>query len=612
MEERVASLEARLASTEDVQTRIDLLNDLAGELVRYDPRRAGAYSKEARRLATSGPYARKPYLLGLAASILNLCAGEFYLSRYEAALRLADEGLDLARQAGNQSIQARLNRFTGNCYFCQGNYPEALSFWLAALKEAREADDLSNQSALLNNIGVLYNHLHNAEEGLANLRRALEIDLQLGDKYALAYTLHNMGNSYALLGDYEKALDYDLQGLAGYRGTGNKRGETEVLHNLGEVYLALGQKDRAMQSFEDGLALAREIDHWQEVAGLLSDMGACYGEQGQAERAFEYFRQALEVATGIEARQQIYQAHEKLAGLYEAEGDFRSALDHYRQFHTVKEQVFNELADLRLKSLQVVHQVETTRHESEINYLRSVELQRQIDEKEALIADLDAFAHTVAHDLQNPLSLIIGYASFLQTIAEETLNGEIREAVEPILQTSEKMVHIVDELLILSSVRQQEVRPISLDMAEIVSEVQKRLRQVIEEYGATLVLPESWPAAAGHPAWVEEIWVNYISNAIKYGGSPPRVELGAEPGADGMVRFWVRDNGDGLDPAVRDRLFAAYTRLDQVRASGYGLGLSIVRRIVDKLGGEVDIESPNRPGQGSTFTFTLPANPPGQ
>jgi signal transduction histidine kinase len=108
----------------------------------------------------------------------------------------------------------------------------------------------------------------------------------------------------------------------------------------------------------------------------------------------------------------------------------------------------------------------------------------------------------------------------------------------------------------------------------------------------------------GYAPWIEEVWVNYLSNAIKYGGRPPRVELGAETQPGGLVRFWVRDNGPGIAPEAQVRLFVPFTRLDQVRAKGHGLGLSIVRRIVEKLGGQVGVIS--TPGQGSVFSFTLP------
>jgi signal transduction histidine kinase len=143
---------------------------------------------------------------------------------------------------------------------------------------------------------------------------------------------------------------------------------------------------------------------------------------------------------------------------------------------------------------------------------------------------------------------------------------------------------------------------------------------MIEEQQVEITTPsdERWPAALGYGPWVEEVWVNYISNAIKYGGDPPRVELGFDESAhqpvsadspvglpaDSMIRFWVRDNGYGLTAEEQARLFTPFTQLSQVRARGHGLGLSIVRRIMKKLDGQAWVES--NVGQGSTFFFALP------
>ena len=142
-------------------------------------------------------------------------------------------------------------------------------------------------------------------------------------------------------------------------------------------------------------------------------------------------------------------------------------------------------------------------------------------------------------------------------------------------------------------------------MAAVISSVQSRLTLLIAEHQPSIVIPESWPPAMGYAPWVEEVWLNYLSNGIKYGGRPPHLTLGAEPVGNGMVKFWVKDNGYGLDPGEQERLFNEFTRLDQVTVEGYGLGLSIVRRIVEKLDGNVGVSS--QPGAGSQFYFTLPA-----
>lgn len=233
------------------------------------------------------------------------------------------------------------------------------------------------------------------------------------------------------------------------------------------------------------------------------------------------------------------------------------------------------------------------------------EKQRADDEREKLIDELNAFAHTVAHDLKSPLNIVIGSAHLLLEEFPETPEEEVLQLLTTVTRTADKMNNIIDELLLLAGVRTvREAAIMPLDMAQIVADAQQRLSYMIEDYDAEIVVPEVWPEAMGHGPWVEQVWINYISNALKYGGSPPYVELGAAAQPDGMVRFYVRDNGQGISPEEQAQLFQEFIRLGQTRARGHGLGLSIVRRIVEKLGGEVGIES--EIGQGSTFSFTLP------
>jgi len=235
-------------------------------------------------------------------------------------------------------------------------------------------------------------------------------------------------------------------------------------------------------------------------------------------------------------------------------------------------------------------------------------IRRYAAELEVRNREIDAFAHTVAHDLKNPLHLISGYAYLLEDDCASELDEVGRECLQAITESVEKMAGIIDALLLLSSVRRQEVQVRSVDMPPLIDSALNRLRRPITTADAEITVPEGWPACRGYSPWIEEVWVNYISNALKYGGRPddgvpPRIELGYEED-DGCVRFWVRDNGRGLTEEEQGKLFREFTRLEGARAEGHGLGLSIVRRIVNKLGGEVGVDSER--GRGSTFSFTLP------
>lgn len=234
------------------------------------------------------------------------------------------------------------------------------------------------------------------------------------------------------------------------------------------------------------------------------------------------------------------------------------------------------------------------------------DLETELAERDNLIRDLQAYAHSVAHDLRSPLAGALGFAQLLDDTSFPLENEERQEYVRVVVESLEKANSIIDELLLLAEVRKSEISIEPLDMTLIVAQSLHRISILVAESGALITHPESWPSTVGYPAWIEEVWVNYITNAIKYGGRPPVIELGASHSDNGEVRFWVQDNGNGLSVEQQAMLFVPLTRLEMTRATGYGLGLSIVQRIVHKLNGRVGIESRGISGEGSRFYFTLP------
>ena len=173
------------------------------------------------------------------------------------------------------------------------------------------------------------------------------------------------------------------------------------------------------------------------------------------------------------------------------------------------------------------------------------------------------------------------------------------------LNGANKMENIIEELITMAGLRDRAISVAPLDMGAIIEEAQEHLAYLLDRRQGILTVPDEWPVALGHAPWVEQIWVNYITNALKYGGHPPQIRLGGEPISGDMVRFWVQDNGPGLSREEQRHLFEPFSQIED-NGRGHGLGLSIVRQIVEKLGGEVGVESV--PGNGSRFTFRLPAD----
>lgn len=240
-----------------------------------------------------------------------------------------------------------------------------------------------------------------------------------------------------------------------------------------------------------------------------------------------------------------------------------------------------------------------------VHYRQQVENMREkAAELEVRNIALDEFAHTMAHQVQGLLSQMVGYASYLEMQYGHQMDDEFATVVSRIVQSGHKMNNIISELLLLASIRGGDVILEPLNMQRVVAEAVKRLRYQIEQSQVEIRLPDSWPVALGYGPWIEEAWVNYMSNGIKYGGDRPCLELGSNLLPNGMVRFWVKDNGMGIPEIDQELLFKPHTRLGPKQVRGEGLGLSIVRRVVAKCGGKVGVES--HVGYGSLFWFSLP------
>ena len=228
-------------------------------------------------------------------------------------------------------------------------------------------------------------------------------------------------------------------------------------------------------------------------------------------------------------------------------------------------------------------------------------------EREELIKSLESYglkdvSNNIAHDLKTPLGTIIGFASLL-SMDDKTLSQDQRHYLRIIQETSSKMSRMIDELLMFASLHSVERIPTApVNMTEVVNDVLLRVQGMVHEYEAQIDVQSNLPSVFGYAPWIEEVLANYVSNAIKYGGAPPRVTIGATVRERG-VNFWVRDNGQGLSPDQRDVLFKQAARFDS-RQRGHGLGLMIVQRILERLGGTAAVES--TPGEGSIFSFTLP------
>jgi len=231
-------------------------------------------------------------------------------------------------------------------------------------------------------------------------------------------------------------------------------------------------------------------------------------------------------------------------------------------------------------------------------------LRQAHDELARSNAELEQFAYVASHDLQEPLRMVSSYTQLLLRRYGERFDGDAKEFMDYIVDGAARMKQLIEDLLAYSRVgtRGGRFRPVACE--EVLGRVLVNLRAAIEASGAT-VTHDPLPTLQADDSQLAQLLQNLIGNALKFhGAGAPRVHVGALE-HDAEWEFFVRDNSIGIEPQYYERIFMVFQRLhDKGEYPGTGIGLAICKKVVDRHGGRIWVES--KPGEGSTFRFTLP------
>ena len=240
---------------------------------------------------------------------------------------------------------------------------------------------------------------------------------------------------------------------------------------------------------------------------------------------------------------------------------------------------------------------------------RERDLERTVDRLESSNERLERFAYAASHDLQEPLRMVSSYLRLIERRADEELSDETREFLAYAVDGADRMREMIDALLEYSRVetRGDPLEPV--DLEEVFEDVRDDLELRIAEAEAEISV-EGLPRVQGDASQLRQVFQNLIDNAIEYSGDePPRIHVSATD-RDEADEISVRDEGIGIDPDDQERIFEVFERLHgREEYDGTGIGLALCQRIVERHGGRLRVDS--EPGEGSTFSFTLPAGADG-
>jgi signal transduction histidine kinase len=239
---------------------------------------------------------------------------------------------------------------------------------------------------------------------------------------------------------------------------------------------------------------------------------------------------------------------------------------------------------------------------------------RDVTERRQLVSELanktrelESFVYTVSHDLKAPLVSLGGFSSLLVNRYGDMLDADGRHYLERIQANTAHMGRMIAELLELSRIGRVVGDRSVVNMDELAAKVREDLRPELELRNIDLRILSPLPRPVADRDRIAQVLENLFSNAIQFMGDQqePAIEAGSSGQQSGKYLFFVRDNGIGIEPEYHEKIFQLFQRLNDIDTDGTGIGLAIVKRVIEHHGGRIWVES--RKGAGSTFFFTLPA-----
>lgn len=572
--EAISDLEQALADAGTVTDRASVLNKLAPRVAQWDLSRAIEVVEQTLRSASldANESLAPVEVAEICVTLSQLLIGA---ARYEPACNLASRALSLFESHDRAEGQLRSMSVSIRAHLGMGRYPPALEQGLTQLDLANALGTRPARIDALNGIGLVYAALGDHGVALAHHKDALEMSCVDGDIAKQQIAATNCCVDACHLGEFEEAIEYGLQGLhlAG-RAENAREG---ILASLGEAYTALEHYAEAERCLDESLQLAIHSGRIPVRVQALCSLAELGCKRDRYEDVLPLLNEAVELASTTAARPALVRCHHALYRANKSLGKFEPALRHYEFHSALKTELLGEQMNTRLRDLEVRHHTESAIKEAAL-------VQDQITELEHL-------NYAISHDLKGPLLTIRAFADLLDQDLAVNDTKKVAGDLNWIRSAATTMQKRVTELVKLSQIRRRPASFVAVDMNELIKEVIDSLGGPISEKGSLIEVESDLPTVVGDPDTLGHLFQNLLENALKFGGDSvgPRIEVGTRRKL-GRTTFFIKDDGFGIEPQYHETVFRLFERLDP-DVDGSGVGLALVKRIVENHGGRVWLES---------------------
>ncbi len=518
----------------------------------------------------------------------------------------------------------------GGAYLILTDHAQALRHFQRALTLQISCKDLDGQARTLGNLGTLYGNRGSIAESNDFHLRSLEIQRASDDRIGASKSHANLAGNFDRMGDLVQAIAHMAEAISLVRDQKMPALLSDMLASYGHYFAKSGQWAEAADCFtEYERLLEANRGGWTSLPGHLRwgrFLTQCPQPWRSTARGILILEHVLAAANEHQRPDIEEQAHVLLSEIHEKEGRADQALYHLRKAHALLAAYTRREAQTQFERLRVAYELEAARKEAdrathERNTLAA--LNRALEDHrddlaetnarlQAVIREKNDFLQLVVHDLKNPLNAIRALAQFILTESCDDPDAT-RDLSAQIHDTSDRMFELIQKLLDLNAIEigSQSLQPDNLDLIELVEtttaahEMAARAKQIqLSIQSEAEALPARLNAFG-----ITQALDNLVSNALKF--SPPGKSVSVRVLHDATTyRIEVADEGPGITPEDKKKLFTKYGRLSNrptAAESSHGLGLFIVKRLTDMMGGRIECES--TVGQGTTFRCILPVEP---
>ena len=531
------------------------------------------------------------------------------LSNYQSSLEFYFKSLNIKKDLPDKLSESLTLNNIGIVYKLLNNYPKALEYYLRSLSFKEEFGDRKTVANTLNNIGLMYSTLGENKKSNEYLFKSLKFIDRNNSITDEANVLNNIGMNYKALGNYGKALDYFNESINLIKLTHKTEDESFTINNIGTIFSLLKKEDKAIEKFLECLEISKNIgDRKGEVTSLLN-LGVSHLNLKNYSVAENYLKEALELATEIKLKDIKMSSLLQLAELYEAISNFELSLNYYKQYHDLERDLFNTDSHLKSKGLIAQYESEKNRKEYEAAREKNIELEQVIQKLDTLNEEKDHYISIISHDLRDPLSAIYGITDLIIAEQDTTSKEELIEYITSINQSATKVLKILKHLLRINEIEsgKLEVYPENLSLDVILSSVIEDYQLRADSKNITLnFIHKSDYTILGDKNSLNSVFSNLLSNAIKYSPKDKNIFINVSF-KDGYILTEIKDEGPGLTMKDKEKIFQKFAKLSARPTGGedsIGLGLSLVKKLVNINNGKVWVESEQ--GKGASFFVKLP------